>query len=126
MVDMEPGRTPPAAGLPAPAAAAGGSAGEIVALLLIGLGGLVLPLLAPAVGIVLMPTTSRWTTAQVRTSWLILAIGGLALLAGLVLLALADPTSVAAVRTGVLLLGVVVVAGPATALYAATRPRPGA
>lgn len=91
-----------------------------------GLGGLVLPLLAPAVGIMLMPATSRWTATQVRTSWLILAIGGLALLAGLVLLALADPTSVAAVRAGVLLLGVVVVVGPAAALYAATRPRPGA
>lgn len=110
---------------PPSAPAGGGAGGEIVALLLMGIGGLALPLLAPAVGVMLMPSTSRWTPRQVRTTWLILAIGGLALAAGLVLLALADPTSPASVRAGLLLLGVVIVVGPASALYAATRPRPG-
>jgi hypothetical protein len=62
----------------------------------------------------------------VRTTGLIVGIGGLALVAGLLLLALADPTSIAAVRAGLLLLGVVFVAGPASALYAATRLRPSA
>lgn len=105
-------------------AAAYGSASEIIALLLMGLGGLALPLLAPAVGVMLMPSTPRWTPRQVRTTGLILGIGGLALVAGLVLLALADPASPAAVRGGLLLLGVVFLVGPASALYAATRPRP--
>ena len=113
-----------AADLPAPTPATSGSASEIVALLLMGIGGLALPLLAPAVGVMLMPSTSRWTPRQVRTTWIIVGIGGLALVAGLFLLALADPTSPASVRAGVLLLGVVVVVGPASALYAATRPRP--
>ncbi len=113
-----------ATGLPTGSPAPGGSARELVALLLMGIGGVVLPLLAPAAGVMLMPTSSRWTPRQVRTSWLILGIGGVALTAGLVLLALADATSTAAVRAGLLMLGVAVVAGPASALYAATRPRP--
>jgi len=113
-----------AADLPTPAPAGGGSASEIVALLLMGIGGLALPLLAPAVGVMIMATASRWTARQVRTTWLILGIGGLALVAGLGLLAFADPTSTAAVRAGLLLLGVLFVVGPASALYAATRPRP--
>ncbi len=78
-----------ASDLPTGSPVPGGSARELVALLLMGIGGVVLPLLAPAAGVMLMPTTSRWTLRQVRTSWLILAVGGVALVAGLVLLALA-------------------------------------
>jgi hypothetical protein len=112
------------ADLPTGSPAPGGSARELLALLLMGIGGVMVPLLAPAVGVMLMPTTSRWTPRHVRTTWFILAIGGFALVAGLVLLALADPSSAAAARAGLLMLGVAVVAGPASALYAATRPRP--
>lgn len=111
--------------LPAvPGAPAGPSAGEIVALLLMGIGGIALPLIAPAVGVLMMRSTPRWTRRQVRTAAAIVGVGAAALLAGLVLMMLADGASVAAVRTGVLLLGVVVVVGPASAFYAATRPRP--
>lgn len=109
---------------PAPARPAGPSAGEIVALLLMGIGGIALPLIAPAMGAMIMRSTPRWTSAEVRTAWAILGVGVAAVGAGLLLMMLADGSSVAAVRTGVLLLGVVVIVGPASALYAATRPRP--
>ena len=108
---------------PAQPGSAGASGAEIASLLLIGVGGIALPLIAPAVGVLLMASTPRWTPGQVRTTWAILGVGFAALVAGLFLMALADPTSGAAVRAGLLLLGTVFVVGPAAALYAGTRPR---
>ena len=100
------------------------SGAEIVALLLMGIGGIVFPLIAPAIGVVMMRSTPRWTTGQVRVSWGILSVGLLAAL-GLLLLAAVPNAPQWAVLTAVLLLAVIVVVGPAAALYAGTRPRPG-
>ena len=66
----------------------------------------------------------RWTTGRVRVSWGILSVGLLAAL-GLLVLATVPNAPQWAVLTAVLLLAVIVVVGPAAALYAGTRPRPG-
>lgn len=100
------------------------SAAEIAALLLMGVGGIVLPLLAPAVGVVLMRTTPRWTAQQVRSTWAIIGGGFVALLLGFLMLFIAEPGNTLAVSAGLLALGLVVVVGPAAALYAAFCPRP--
>jgi hypothetical protein len=100
------------------------SASEIAALLLMGVGGIVLPLLAPAVGVVIMRTTPRWTAQQVRFTWGIVGGGFGALLAGFLLLFIAEPGNTVAISAGLLALGLVVVVGPAAALYAAFCPRP--
>jgi hypothetical protein len=100
------------------------SAAEIAALLLMAIGGLLLPLAGPAVGVALMRTTPRWTARQVKVAWAILGVGLLALLVGVVLLASAKDSASPSVRAGLLALGTVVVVGPAAALYAATRSRP--
>ena len=109
---------------PASATATRPSGAEIVALLLMGIGGIVFPLIAPAIGVTLMRSSPRWTTSQVRMSWGILSVG---LLAALGLLGLATIPNAPgwAVLTAVLLLAAIVVVGPAAALYAGTRPRPG-
>lgn len=95
---------------------------ELVALALMGIGGLVLPLVAPAVGVALMMSTRRWTPRQVRACWLLLAGGLVALAVGAVVLAVGS-ASVGVRQAGLALMGVAVVVGPAAALYAATRPR---
>ena len=100
------------------------SGAEIVSLLLMGIGGIAFPLIAPAIGVTLMRSTTRWTTGQVRASWGILSIGLLAAL-GLLVLATIPDAPQAAVLTAVLLLALIVMVGPAAALYAGTRVRPG-
>ncbi len=65
---------------PASPAATRPSGAEIVSLLLMGIGGIVFPLIAPAIGVVMMRSTPRWTTSQVRVSWVILSVGLLAAL----------------------------------------------
>jgi uncharacterized membrane protein len=109
---------------PASSTATRPSGAEIVALLLMGIGGIVFPLIAPAIGVVIMRSTPRWTTGQVRVSWGILSVG---LLAALGLLGLATIPNAPgwAVLTAVVLLAVLIMVGPAAALYAGTRPRPG-
>jgi hypothetical protein len=101
------------------------SGAEIVALVLMGIGGIVLPLIAPAVGVIVMRSDPRWTRRQVRVAWGILTGG---LVAAMVLLGLATiPNAPAwAVAASLLLLGVIVIVGPAAALYAGSRPRQGA
>ena len=56
-------------------------------MLLLGIGGIVLPLLAPAVGVMIMRSTPRWTARQVNVTWGILGVGVVALVLGLVLMA---------------------------------------
>lgn len=107
-----------------PATTTGPSGAEVVALLLMGIGGIVVPLIAPAIGVTLMRSTPRWTTGQVRVSWGILSVGLLAAL-GLLGLATIPDAPQWAVLTAILLLAVIVIAGPAAALYAGSRPRPG-
>lgn len=102
----------------------GPSAAEIAALLLMAIGGLLLPLAGPAVGVALMRSTPRWTARQVKVAWAILGVGMVALLVGVVLLASAPDSTSPSVRAGLLALGTVVAVGPAAALYAATRSRP--
>ncbi len=109
---------------PAAVTPPGPSGAEIVALVLMGIGGVPLPLIAPAIGVVVMRSTPRWTTRQVRVAWGILAVGLLAAV-GLVGLATIPNAPGWAVATSVLLLGVIVIVGPAAALYAGSRPRPG-
>lgn len=111
-----------AADLPAAPVRPRSPAAEIVALLLMAIGGFALPLIAPAAGVLVMRTTPRWNAVQVRRSWWILAIGLLAALA-LVALATIPDTSSVSPRLVLLLLAAVVGAGPAAALYAGTRPR---
>lgn len=113
-----------AADLPAAPEAARSTAPEIVALLLMALGGVALPLIAPAAGVLVMRTTPRWTPAQVTRSWWILAVGLLAALAILAItMSAGGDAGAGAVRTVLVLLLVVVGVGPAAALYAGTRPR---
>lgn len=95
---------------------------EVVALGLMSIGGLLLPLGAPAVGVMVMRSVPRWTERDVRRCWAILGIGLVALIAGAGLLA-AGAGSAALRHVGLALMGVAVVAGPAAALYAASRPR---
>lgn len=71
----------------------------------------------------MMRSTPRWTTGQVRVSWGILSVGLLAAF-GLLGLATIPNAPQGAVLTAALLLAVIVVVGPAAALYAGTRPRP--
>ena len=110
---------------PAPAPAPRGpSAGEIVALLLMSIGGIALPLIAPAAGVMIMRATpARWTRDQVRNTWLILAVGLGALIIGFVMATVPNPPAWAGlVALG--LIGVIMLVGLAAALYAASRPRP--
>lgn len=104
-------------------ASTGPSGAEIIALLLMGIGGVVLPLLAPAVGVGIMANTPRWSAHEVRVAWGILGLGLAALLGGFVLMAMASTATPAAVSAGLLALGTVIVVGPAAAFYAASRPR---
>ena len=97
-------------------------AAEIVALLLMAIGGFALPLVAPAAGVLVMRTTPRWTEAQVRRSWWILAVGLLAAV-GLVWLATIPDAGGTEIAFALLLLAVMIGVGPAAALYAGTRPR---
>lgn len=113
-----------AADLPSPTPARPGtSPAETIALLLLGIGGVALPLIAPAVGVLFMRSTPRWTGAQVRGTWLILGVGLLALLAGFALATIPNPPAAAGLAA-LALIGVIVAVGPLAALYAATRPRP--
>ena len=107
---------------PASVRAAGPSGAEIVALVLMGIGGIVLPLIAPAMGVAVMRSTPRWTTHQVRVAWGILA-GGLVAAFGLLGLATIPNAPGWAVAASLLLLGMIVLVGPAAALYAGSRPR---
>jgi hypothetical protein len=75
------------------------------------------------VGVLFMRSTSRWTGAQVRGTWLILGVGLLALLAGFALATIPNPPAAAGLAA-LALIGVIVAVGPLAALYAATRPRP--
>lgn len=111
-----------AADLPAAPVEPRSPAAEIVALLLMAIGGFALPLVAPAAGVLVMRTTPRWNAAQVRRAWWILALG---LLAAVALAALATVPGAGgfAILLALLLLAVVVGVGPAAALYAGTRPR---
>ncbi len=102
----------------------GVSAAEIATLLLMAIGGILLPLAGPAVGVVLMRSTPRWTARQVKVTWGILGVGLVALLVGVALLAWVSESTPETVRAALLALGIVVAVGPAAALYAATRPRP--
>jgi hypothetical protein len=112
-----------AADLPAPApTGSGATAAEIIALLLMGIGGVALPLIAPAVGVLFMRSTPRWTAAQVRRTWLILSVGLAALLGGIALATIPNPPVVAGMAA-LVLIGVIMAVGPVAALYAATRPR---
>ena len=112
-----------AADLPVPALARPGpSVVEVIALLLMGLGGVGLPLIAPAMGVLLMRTTPRWTAAQVRRTWLILGVGLLALLAGFALAAIPNAPNIA-FAVALVLMFIIVAVGPMAAMYAATRPR---
>lgn len=109
---------------PAPAPAPRGpSAGEIVALLLMSIGGIALPLVAPAAGVMIMRATpDRWTRGQVRNTWLILAVGLGALIIGFMIASVPNPPAWAGlVALG--LIGVIMLVGLAAALYAASRPR---
>lgn len=112
-----------AIGLP-PATSVRPSGTEVLALLLMAIGGVVLPLLAPAMGVLLMRTTDRWTAQQVRFTWGILAGGLVALLVGFLLLFVGSAANPGAISAGLLALGLVVVVGPAAALYAGFSPRP--
>jgi uncharacterized membrane protein len=107
--------------VPAPVAPRSPAA-EIVALLLMTLGSFALPLIAPAAGVLVMRTTPRWTSTQVRRSWWILAVGLVAAL-GLVALGTVPDTSSVSIPLVLVLLLVTVGVGPAAALYAGTRPR---
>lgn len=102
----------------------GPSGAEIIALVLMGIGGIMLPLIAPVVGVLVMRSTPRWSVGQVRATWGILGIG---LLAAFGLLALATVPNAPgwAVAATLALLGVIFIVGPVAALYAASRPRPG-
>jgi hypothetical protein len=95
---------------------------EAVALGLMSIGGLLLPLGAPAVGVMVMRSVPRWTDRDVHWCWVILGIGLVTLLVGAGLLA-AGTDSAALRQVGLGLMGAAVVAGPAAALYAASRPR---
>ncbi|MEZ5119901.1 MAG: hypothetical protein R2720_09970 [Candidatus Nanopelagicales bacterium] len=107
-----------------PSTTTGPSDAEIVALLLMGIGGIVLPPIAPAIGVTMMGSTPRWTIGQVRRSWGILSVG---LLAALGLFALATISNAPGWvgLSAALLLVMIVTVGPAAALYAGNRPRPG-
>ncbi len=107
----------------AAARGAGPSAGEIAALLLLGVGGVALPLIAPAIGVLFMRSTPRWTAAHVRGAWLILSVGLLAVLLGVGLATIPNPPAIAGV-VALILIAVIAAVGPVAALYAATRPRP--
>lgn len=99
----------------------GTSAAEITALLLLGIGGVVLPLLAPLVAVAIMSGTPRWNSRQIRVTLGIVLLGFAALAGGLILLATTTTPSGFAVLAGLLFLMVVVLVGPAAALYAGTR-----
>lgn len=99
------------------------SGAETVALLLMGIGGIALPLLAPAVGVTIMRSTPRWSRHHVNVAWAILGVGAAALLAGLALLAVTTEATTGTVVAGLLALGAVLLAGPVAAFYAASRPR---
>ncbi|MGA7687764.1 MAG: hypothetical protein WCA29_00855 [Jiangellales bacterium] len=109
--------------LPAVPARPGPSAGELVAILLMGIGGIVLPLLGPAVGVMVMRSTPRWTARQVNVTWAILGVGVVAVVFGLVLMANSTEATSLGLTMGLLALGTVFAVGPVAALYAATRPR---
>ncbi len=109
--------------LPGTAPRPGPSAGELIAVLLLGFGGVVLPLLAPAVGVMIMRSTPRWTARQVNVTWGILGVGAVALVLGLVLMANSTEATSREVVAGLLALGTVFAVGPAAALFAVTRPR---
>lgn len=95
---------------------------ELAALGLMSVGGLLLPLGAPAVGVMVMRSVPRWTERDVRRCWLILGVGLVGLIAGAGLLA-AGADSTALRQVALALMGTAVVAGPAAAVYAASRPR---
>lgn len=105
--------------LPGPAAT-GSKAAEIVSLLLLGIGGFALPLIAPFIGVLMMLSTPRWTPHQVRMTGFIVGVGLLAVIA-LMALAASGATSGTAMLLSLLLLLIIVLVGPAAALYAATR-----
>lgn len=109
--------------VPTPTAKPQSTASEIVAILLLGLGGFVLPLIAPLVGVLLMLTTPRWTRSQVRKTGLIVGVGFLALISLFVLALIGSGSSASLIALVVLI--IVVAVGPIAAAYAATRPRPG-
>lgn len=108
---------------PTPRGASAPGGAELVALLLMGIGGVVLPLLAPAVGVMIMGTSPRWATHHVRVAWAILGVGLAALLTGFALLAVTTQPTPGIVVAGLAALAVVVLVGPLAALYAASRPR---
>jgi len=110
-----------AADLPRPAPA-GSKAAEIVALLLLGIGGFALPLIAPFVGVLVMLSSTRWTRREVRNTGLIVGLGVVAVI-GMSVIAASGATSAAAVYGSLALLAAIVLVGPAAALYAATRGR---
>ena len=95
---------------------------ELAALGLMSIGGVLLPLGAPAVGVMVMRSVPRWTDRDVGRCWLILGIGLVGLIAGAGLLA-AGADSTALRQVALALMGTAVVAGPAAAVYAASRPR---
>lgn len=98
------------------------TAAELIALLLLGLGSFIVPLIAPGVGVVIMRSSPRWTRHEIRVSAGIIGLGGLALVA-LVLLAASGATSSPAVAGALALLAVIMLVGPIAAVYAGTRPR---
>lgn len=108
---------------PRAAAHPGPSAGELVAVLLLGIGGIVLPLLGPAIGVMIMRSTPRWTARQINVTWGILGVGVVALLLGLVLMANSTEATSQGLIAGLLALGTVFAVGPVAALFAVTRPR---
>lgn len=110
-----------AADLPEPVST-GSNAAEIISLLLLGIGGFALPLIAPFIGVLIMLSAPRWTHHQVRVTGLIVGIGVLAAIA-LVAIAASGAASAIAIGSSLILLAIVVLVGPGAALYAATRSR---
>lgn len=104
-----------------PAPARSGAA-ELTALLLLGLGSFIVPLIAPGVGVLIMRSSPRWTRHEVRVSAGIIGVGMLALVA-LVVLAASGAADGAAVGGALALLAVIMLVGPIAAVYAGTRPR---
>lgn len=98
------------------------TAAEIIALLLMGIGAFALPLTAPAVGVLVMLSTSRWNRREVLTSAGIVGVGVVSVMI-LAALAASGATGYAAVVGSVALLAIMVLVGPVAAVYAATRPR---
>ena len=89
-------------------------------MLLLGIGGFALPLIAPLIGVLIMLSMPRWTHLQVRVTSLIAGVGVLATVA-LVALAVGGSTSATAIRWSLLLISIVVLVGPGAALHTATR-----